>query len=138
MAVFRSPGFRDGVSLAVAPPTVNFGSVVVGSDSAAQPFTLTNTGSASAGPIGVTLSGPDASQFLIASTTCSAATLPAGGTCMVSMLMHPTTSGAKAATLTFSGSGVMAAATLSGNGVVGAPSAPTGLVATAGDSRAML
>ena len=57
---------------------------------------------------------------------------------MVSMLMHPTTSGAKAATLTFSGSGVMAAATLSGNGVVGAPSAPTGLVATAGDSRAML
>src|SRR5260221_561214 len=66
-------------TLVVTPTSKDFGSVTVGSDSAAQPFTLTNTGSATAGPIGVTLSGPDASQFLIASTTCSAATLPAGG-----------------------------------------------------------
>jgi hypothetical protein len=67
--------------------TYNYGNVLVGSFSNSSPLTLQNTGT---GPLNValTVTGTNAAQFVIQSTTCSS-TLAAGSSCTIVVRFTP-------------------------------------------------
>ena len=98
-----------------------FGSVPLGSSSAAQSFTITNTGSAASSAISLT---SDNSEFAIqgdATGSCMSgvSTLAGGASCTVSVVFTPVGTGYRAGAITFS-------ALSGGNGsVVTAGTAPT-------------
>ncbi|MBS1960685.1 MAG: choice-of-anchor D domain-containing protein [Bdellovibrionales bacterium] len=81
------------------PLTYAFGNVPVGSNSATQTFTLSNTGGAAAtGCSAPTIS--DATNFTIMTDLCGTSDLAAlTGSCTVTVQANPTTAGAKSATL---------------------------------------
>lgn len=85
-----------------SPTTLTFGSQNTGTTSASQAATLQNTGTASlatARPANLAISGTNASDFSISSTTCGS-TLAAGVGCIVNVTFTPSTLGSKSATLT--------------------------------------
>jgi hypothetical protein len=91
------------VSLTV--PSLVFGTQNVGSRSGAQNVTLANLGSATLRIASVTLTGTNASDFVIptAGTTCpvSGGTVIVRANCTVAIQLAPQTPGAKNASLTF-------------------------------------
>jgi len=107
-------------NLVIAPASVNFGGVVVGSTSGASTVTLSNTGTAS---LDVTLLTEASAPFTRSGGTCSG-TLPisiaAGGNCTLSYTFSPGVTGAAnqslAVTANAPGSGSIE---LSGNGIQG-------------------
>jgi hypothetical protein len=81
-----------------APVFWNYGLVNVGLKSAGKAFVVTNTGIGNLIIGTVTMGGKYATQFHIASNTCSGATLALGGTCTITAAFAPTTApGTKAA-----------------------------------------
>jgi hypothetical protein len=79
----------------VTPSSHNFGSVTVGS-SASQTFQLKNTGNTVMQSIDVSLSGADASQFIL-DDSAMATTLAAGASTSFVVTFQPTSAGAKTA-----------------------------------------
>ncbi len=107
-------GLTPGL-LMLSPTTATFGSVTRGGMSAAQTFTVMNTGGSSTGTLGVSVS--DSANFTISSNDCPA-TLGAGASCMVGVRFTPASVGAKqnvSLTATASPGGTIAS-TLSGTG----------------------
>jgi hypothetical protein len=107
----------SGVSL--SPTSLTFGSLTVGTTSAAQTITLTNTGAGALSISGISASGN------FAETTACPSSLPAGASCTISVTFTPTTAGALTGAITFTDN---AAATpqqvsLSGTAVAAAGSA---------------
>jgi hypothetical protein len=87
--------------LILSPSPVSFGSVSVGKSSDLQPVTVTNSGSVALGPISLTITGANASDFLQEYDNCPSGMLTAsGGHCSYVFAMSPTTVGAKTAVLT--------------------------------------
>ena len=107
--------------LTINPTTFAFTNTLVGQVSTATTFTITNTAGSSAGPLSVQLGGPDAAAYrVVAGTdTCTSTTLAAAGTCTVGVQFAPTSTGAKAATISVSGGGTVSAS-LNGNALPGA------------------
>ncbi len=96
--------------------TINFGSEVVGTTSAAQTATISNTGGAPLQISAITLTSGD---FAISGGTCTATTTLAVATvCTVNLTFSPTATGARSATLTFShnATGGSSSVALSGTG----------------------
>ena len=119
----------------VSPATVTFIDQTVGTGSFLRPrVTLTNTSTSAFTINSVVLSStPD---FEITTSPCgSQASLAPGNSCTVSLEFHPTTVGAKTATLTFNtlNSTVSQTVTLTGNGLSGNPATPPTCVDTDGD-----
>ncbi|NDQ57478.1 MAG: choice-of-anchor D domain-containing protein [Acidipila sp.] len=115
------------------PANINFGNVPVGTTSAQQVVTLTNTGT---GALNFTsapsLSGGNSADFTIVSTTCAVGTpVAASGTCTVTLTFTPTQSSAENATLNFADNATPAtqSVALSGTGTspVTATLSPTSL-----------
>jgi hypothetical protein len=100
------------VLLGVAPTSLSFGYVDTGSASAAQSFTLTNSGNTSATGIGA----PVVQGQFTASSSCPT-TLAAGGSCSVSVTFKPT-GGSTTGTVTLPTSAGNATVSLSGYGLV--------------------
>lgn len=88
---------RFPAALSIAPTMQAFGTVTLGGSSMAQTFTVTNTGGSPTGVPSVTVTGTDGSMFT-ATSMCGAVLAPAG-TCQVSVVFVPTSSGSKTATL---------------------------------------
>ena len=87
----------------VSPGSLAFGSGHVGTQSATQVVTVTNsTNDGQTATISsVTLSGGNALEFAITADSCTLSNVPAnGGSCQVSVAFAPASPGAKAATLT--------------------------------------
>ncbi|MCC6997727.1 MAG: choice-of-anchor D domain-containing protein, partial [Deltaproteobacteria bacterium] len=116
MAALAGTGITPG-ALSISPTSQNFGSVLQGTTTATpQNFTVTNTGGSATGTLTATIL-PAGAEFRIVTNTCTA-TLPAAGTCMVSVRFEPTSAGAKTATLQVSGTpGGTAPASLDGVGL---------------------
>ena len=91
-------GTQAGTSF--SPTSLAFGNQNVSTTSAPLTTTLTNTGSATLNISSITITGTNASDFLISSQTC-AATLAASGTCTVSVTFTPAAGGARSANLSF-------------------------------------
>jgi hypothetical protein len=113
-------GTQPGASL--SPTSKAYGSVVVDSSSADQTFTLSNTGSAPLHVGTATVGGADPTQFPKGTDGCAGATLAVGGTCDIHVTFHPTSSGAKAGTLSVPSDapGTPTTASLTGTGALAA------------------
>ena len=116
--IFPGSGTSGGsASLTASPTTLSFGNETVGSTSAAQSVTVTNTGSAAAAISAVT-----AGRGFAETNTCGS-TLAAGATCTASVTFTPTATGAASANLTVSSNATNSTLTvaLSGTGTSSAP-----------------
>jgi hypothetical protein len=104
------------VSLSAA--SVAFGNQTVGTESAAQVVTLTNTGQAPLTISSIALTGANTSQFIYGTTT-SCTTVAINGTCTFRVRFNPTVTGAASAaiTITDNAAGSPHAIALSGTGV---------------------
>jgi len=92
-----------GPYVTLAPSNVEFGGVMVGTPSAAQRVTVTNSGNQNLtfGAGAVTISGANAADFALSADSCSGATIPPAGTCSVSVTFTPSVAGAESADLSF-------------------------------------
>jgi trimeric autotransporter adhesin len=109
---------------ALAPTTATFAGTAVGSQSAAQTFTLSNTGNAPMTSSGVTFTGTNPADFSVSSTTCGA-TLAAGASCSFAVIFKPAAAGSRSAVLDVAdnAAGSPQTATLSGTGIAVTPQA---------------
>lgn len=88
-------------AVSVSPSSGSFGTVNPGTTSSATTFTVTNSGSDTLtfGAGAASLSGAQASDFAIASDTCSSANVVIGATCAISVTFTPGAGGARSASL---------------------------------------
>ncbi|MFG1805084.1 choice-of-anchor D domain-containing protein [Streptomyces sp. NPDC049040] len=97
------------------PGALNFGSVATGSSSSAQTVTVSNpTGSAAA------VSALSASGDFTQTNTCGSS-VPANGSCTVSVIFRPTVAGERSGTLTVTAGGNTSTVTLTGTGTAPGP-----------------
>lgn len=80
------------------PTSVAFGTQAVGSATAAQTVTITNTGNSALDVTGVSLDG-DVRDFAVRSQTCTAGPIAAAASCAVTVAFDPIDAGAKTAHL---------------------------------------
>jgi hypothetical protein len=85
--------------LSVSATIETFPTTAVGQSSAPVTLIITNTGTGRSGVMSRTLSGGDASSFVIDQDGCNGTTLDAGATCSMKMHFAPTSAGAEKATL---------------------------------------
>jgi hypothetical protein len=113
----------------VAPSALSWSGVPVGASGNSQQVTVTNDSSSTI-PISMAMSGANAGDFLISSTTCGA-TLFAGSSCGAAVAFSPTATGSRSATLTLISSDGKPTqpVSLSGNGIpaVDATASPSSL-----------
>lgn len=79
-------------ALGITPSSHSFGNQQQNTDSAAMTFTVRNNGGSLTGPLSVSLTGPLAGQYNIASNNCIAVGLPVNGTCTIGVVFSPDTS----------------------------------------------
>jgi hypothetical protein len=91
-------GTGTAPAVTLAPTSIAFGFVPVNTESAIQPVTLTNIGTASLTITSIALTGTNEAQFLISSNTCPAS-LAAGANCVIHLRFYPQVIGAASATL---------------------------------------
>jgi hypothetical protein len=114
---------QPGVTL--TPGALAFGSQRVGTTSAPQQATLTNSGTLALQISGISVTGTNAADFAITANTCPAS-LAAGANCTITSTFTPSVTGAESAaiaiadnalgspqTITLTGTGVVPAASLS-------------------------
>ncbi|HUA24950.1 MAG TPA: choice-of-anchor D domain-containing protein [Steroidobacteraceae bacterium] len=108
----------------LSPTTATFAGTLVGSASAAQTFTLSNTGNATLTTSGATFTGANPGDFSVSGTTCGA-TVAAGASCSFAVIFNPAAAGSRAAVLNVAdnAAGSPQTATLSGTGVAVRPQA---------------
>jgi hypothetical protein len=102
---------------------VAFGSVATGTSAGPQSITVTNSGNAPLLVSGVTVTGTGASSFS-ATPAASCASIPAGGSCTVSVTFAPTSVGAKEGTVTITHNSLNVAGTVTSVSVGGTGVAP--------------
>ncbi len=123
-------GLLPTLSYSVSPTSLAFGNVPTGTDSAPQPVTVTNTGSAALPITSITLTGKNLSQF--SQTNNCGASVAVGSPCKINVVFAPTSVLAKTATLNVNaggGAGTQSVA-LTGTGVAPTPTfsvSPTSL-----------
>lgn len=90
-------------AFSVAPPSFDFGNVRVGTNSAPETFTVTNTGNGDLvfGPSAVTITTGNAGDFAIVSDTCSDDTIAPAATCEVEVRFTPTATGVRSSQVQF-------------------------------------
>ncbi len=122
-------------AVSLSPTSLTFSSQAVGTTSAAQAVTVTNSGGAnltfSVGAVSV--SGADGADFSISSDTCSGQTIASNKTCAVATTFKPSIAGSESATLSIADNAANSpqAVNLSGTGV-----APNFSLAASGSSSA--
>lgn len=134
-----SPGALAGVF--VSPASLDFGTVTIGSASAAQMVTLTNGKGTTLTISSVKFIGTNATDFSQSATTCGT-TLASGANCTISVVFRPKVNGAESATMQINDTDSTSPQTvaLTGNGSTpGAPDFsltlnPTLATVTAGNS----
>ena len=99
-------GLSEGPTCAIlslSALTQDFGSVVVGQQSAPVLVNVTNTGSCESGALSASVGGSDAASF-VANAGCNGQMLATGATCSISMTFLPSSAGSKTAELNVAGS----------------------------------
>jgi hypothetical protein len=107
-----------GLSIALSPTALDFGSVLVGQTSAPQPVTISNVSNASVNLTGYTISGATADYSISTNTgnPCGAS-LAAGTNCSLNVSFNPTKKGVRNGKLNVANNGgATAIATLTGTG----------------------
>jgi hypothetical protein len=86
-------------SVSLSPNNMNFGNVTVNTTSPPSTATLTNSGAGALINLAWSITGTNASNFSIASTTCTA-TLAPGASCVFNITFKPSATGSRTASLT--------------------------------------
>ena len=122
-------GTAPGPVLGATPASLSFAGTAVGSSSAAQAVTVTNSGTSAAAVSGVTVTG-DFSQ----TNNCSS--VATGSSCTVNVTFKPTTSGTRTGTLTVTSNANNSPATVSlaGSGIGATTNLALGAIMTASGS----
>jgi hypothetical protein len=103
--------------LTLDPTSLAFAPEAVGTTAPVRTVTLTNTGNTPVEIRSIETVGDAASDFAVASDTCSGNTIPTGGTCTVGVTFTPTEVGDRSATLSLTdATGARHNAPLSGTG----------------------
>jgi hypothetical protein len=125
MSVTNSSGPTP--ALTASPASLSFGNQAVGSASAAQTVTVSNTGSATASLSSVSAAAP------FAETSTCGSSIAAGASCAVSVTFKPTAAGAASASLTVASNATNPSLTvaLSGTGTSTGGGGPTNLALNA-------
>ena len=89
----------SGLSATVSPTSLNFSSQTVGTTSAVQTVSLTNTGSATLMINGVSISGANPSAFAISANSTCGGSLMVGASCTVGVAFSTSAAGNLSATL---------------------------------------
>ena len=111
-------GVPPGPIATLAPSPLNFTPAqLVGTTSAAQPVTLTNTGTTFLTISSIGLTGPNANQFTLTSSTCGAS-LAANASCTINISYAPTTAATSAASLSVTDNAPGSPQTIPLNGTV--------------------
>ncbi|MEU8074851.1 ThuA domain-containing protein [Catellatospora citrea] len=128
---FIGQGVADGSQLQITPGSLAFGSVNVGTTSAAQTVTVSNPGTAAASISAITVSG----QYT-QTNTCGSS-LAAGASCTVSVRFAPTSAGAQNGTLSVANSTTPSPLTvaLTGTGVSSTTNLAIGAAMSASSSN---
>jgi hypothetical protein len=111
-----------------SPTGLSFGSLLIGTTSASQTVTLSNTGTTPLHISSIALGGPDAGQFAINASDCTTThgnTLAGSASCTVGVTFAPTTAGAKTATLAMNTDGDNVSASLAGTGTAPPAAGPS-------------
>jgi hypothetical protein len=90
-------GTGTAPAVTLSPTSLSFGSRTVGSTSAAQSVTLTNSGGAGLSISGIAVAGSNAGDF--AQTNNCPGSLAAGSSCTISVTFTPSATGARSATV---------------------------------------
>jgi hypothetical protein len=119
-------GFRPAPSICFGSSSVNLGDVGVGGTGGVQSVTLTNCGTAPLVISSVTVTGANATDFILLSNPCS--TVLTGATCTVSVEFAPSGPGSESASLSFvdNSSGSPHLLPLVGSGALSQPDAAIG------------
>ncbi|HZR39500.1 MAG TPA: choice-of-anchor D domain-containing protein [Ktedonobacteraceae bacterium] len=115
-------GVTPAPAVTLNPTSVNFGNQNVGTTSAAQSVTMTNTGTSALTISGIGLTGKNASDFA-QSNNCPGS-LAINASCTISVTFTPSGNGARSGTVNISDNagGSPQSVTLNGTGVTPAPS----------------
>jgi probable HAF family extracellular repeat protein len=115
-----------GTTAKLSPTSMSFGTVAIGTTSAAKKVTLTNVGSTALSITAIAITGTNAGDF--AQTHTCGSSLAAGASCSISVTFKPTASGTRTAALSISdnAAGSPQKVTLSGIGTT-AKLSPTSL-----------
>ncbi len=100
-------GTNAAPSIGFSPTSLSFGNQPVGSTSAVQTVTITNAGNASLIISAIFPNGGFSSDYTVTNNTCTV--IPAGGSCSVGVLFHPSATGPRPSAvriLSNSGSGI--------------------------------
>ncbi|HEX8997895.1 MAG TPA: N,N-dimethylformamidase beta subunit family domain-containing protein [Ktedonobacterales bacterium] len=111
-------------AVSLSPTSLSFGSVAIGTTSAVQSVTLTNSGNAALSISNIALSGTNAADFA-QTNTCPTGTntLAAGANCAISVTFTPTQNASESASvqITDNAAGSPQSVSLSGTGYTPAP-----------------
>ena len=108
-------------SVSLSPTSLDFGSQVVNTTSAAKKLSLTNSGSSTLNISTVSITGTNSGDF--AQTNTCGASVAAGASCTISVTFTPTATGTRSASLSITDNASPSTQTisLSGTGVLAAP-----------------
>jgi len=122
--ILTGTGTPSGPAASLSASALPFGNQMVGTASAAQSVTITNTGNAALSFTSVTVSG----DFTKANDTCTNASVAPNASCAISVTFAPTTTGGRAGAITISDNAPDSpqSVTLSGNGTDISISLPPG------------
>lgn len=101
MATLLATGQTPG-TLSIAPSSLAFGSIEVGTASTSQTFTISNTGSVATSALTVTKAGSNPAEFTVGADTCSGMTLAGGANCTIEVSFTPSAAGMSAASIVVS------------------------------------
>lgn len=99
----RSDAHAQDPQVSVTPASVSWSKVAIGQAGVPKSATLSNSGSGTLAIQNVSVQGANPGDFSIYKNTCGTS-LPASGSCTVTVLFKPTASGTRTATLNFSDS----------------------------------
>ncbi len=110
-------GVSSSLSVSLSTTSLSFGSQNIGTTSAGQNVTLTNTGSAALSISSIAVTGSNSGDF--AQTNSCGSSLAAGANCSIGVTFTPTAAGSRSAsvTITDNATGSPQSFTLSGTGV---------------------
>ncbi len=119
----RIDAFVAKISFVVilSPTSLTFGPQNIGTTSAPQTETVTNTGTANLTISTVAIGGTNASDFATTADTCAGATVTPSGTCTVNVTFAPSATGSRSASLSFTDSAADSPQTMSLTGVATTP-----------------
>ena len=104
--------------ISIAPTSFDFGPITLGQTSTNQTFTITNAGSVTTSPLSAGYVGAHGTDFPVVFNSCAGATLAPAATCLVTVRLAPTVTGARVGAIQATGSpaGGTATAGITGTG----------------------